>query len=518
MIAESVAGIPDEGESDDNTRAAPRAETMVTAGRETAVHTVRRDVQRMLYDDPAGAERILAGLAGTIVETDPVLWMISVLRVPEALLFPRDRPTAGLPTLRELPDPDDEQIDAFLLLNMLVRRRAGRVEEAWEDAQALSERVAETVQDLEQTAVIRWQVGVTALLMDKPDRAVAELEQAVAAAARTPNPLLAAAVAATLAVGEALRGRPSRAEAALAKTDAVIAAGWFGDRVRASLLVARAMVLVDRLEEEALPAVAEAAAAGPGEIWSIVLLAHCRALFAAGDAAGVAELIVADAGDRHPTSPLARNIMRSQAVEASTARGIRLSREAISASSAAESPLLALARVRSLAADTSPALALGEAVELAARDDAAPSLKAEAMLSAGWAEMNISGVLDPASVRVASVLWSAERCWRVAVLAPPEIREALLTASGLDEAERLRLRTALARAAGVRRVTILTPKGRTILHELAGPETYPEIARRLGVSVNTIKTQVRSIYRLLGVAARGEAVLEASRRGLLDSM
>jgi DNA-binding CsgD family transcriptional regulator/anti-sigma regulatory factor (Ser/Thr protein kinase)/anti-anti-sigma regulatory factor len=54
-----------------------------------------------------------------------------------------------------------------------------------------------------------------------------------------------------------------------------------------------------------------------------------------------------------------------------------------------------------------------------------------------------------------------------------------------------------------------------ILRYLPVDVTAAEIARRLYLSVNTVKAHLRSIYRKLGVSGRREAVAEARRRGLL---
>ena len=42
-----------------------------------------------------------------------------------------------------------------------------------------------------------------------------------------------------------------------------------------------------------------------------------------------------------------------------------------------------------------------------------------------------------------------------------------------------------------------------------------EIADNLHVSINTVKTHQRSIYRKLGVRSRAGAVIEAERRGII---
>lgn len=65
---------------------------------------------------------------------------------------------------------------------------------------------------------------------------------------------------------------------------------------------------------------------------------------------------------------------------------------------------------------------------------------------------------------------------------------------------------ALAEQAPVGAEALLSARERLVLEQLRTVSTVPEIARGLGVSVNTVKTQQRSIYRKLGVRSRGEAV------------
>jgi len=61
----------------------------------------------------------------------------------------------------------------------------------------------------------------------------------------------------------------------------------------------------------------------------------------------------------------------------------------------------------------------------------------------------------------------------------------------------------------------LTPRERAVLAELGRGATYEHVAENLGVSLNTVRTFVRSIYDKLGVDSRVDAVLYGMRLGLL---
>lgn len=63
--------------------------------------------------------------------------------------------------------------------------------------------------------------------------------------------------------------------------------------------------------------------------------------------------------------------------------------------------------------------------------------------------------------------------------------------------------------------TLLSAREIDVLHDLPSRLTIPEIATAEGVSENTVKTHVRSIYQKLGVNTRSAAVREARERGLI---
>jgi two-component system, NarL family, nitrate/nitrite response regulator NarL len=63
---------------------------------------------------------------------------------------------------------------------------------------------------------------------------------------------------------------------------------------------------------------------------------------------------------------------------------------------------------------------------------------------------------------------------------------------------------------------VLTDREREILVRMAEGDSIPDTARRLHLSVSTVKTHVEHLYRKLGVSDRAAAVASAMRRGILD--
>jgi LuxR family maltose regulon positive regulatory protein len=74
---------------------------------------------------------------------------------------------------------------------------------------------------------------------------------------------------------------------------------------------------------------------------------------------------------------------------------------------------------------------------------------------------------------------------------------------------------ATGQSANARLVEELTIKEREVLRHLEELLTTEEIAERMFVSVNTVRTHVRSILRKLGVNRRNAAVRRARELGIL---
>jgi len=81
-----------------------------------------------------------------------------------------------------------------------------------------------------------------------------------------------------------------------------------------------------------------------------------------------------------------------------------------------------------------------------------------------------------------------------------------------------RIRASRGADAGVESVTAeppLTNRERQVLGLLADGLGNKQIAARLGISANTVKTHLELLFDKLGVSSRTEAVATAARRGLL---
>jgi DNA-binding NarL/FixJ family response regulator len=64
----------------------------------------------------------------------------------------------------------------------------------------------------------------------------------------------------------------------------------------------------------------------------------------------------------------------------------------------------------------------------------------------------------------------------------------------------------------------LTGRQYDVLRHLERGRSTKEIARRLGLSVGTIKVHLASIYRTLGARNRVEAAMKASEAGIITDM
>jgi DNA-binding NarL/FixJ family response regulator len=88
----------------------------------------------------------------------------------------------------------------------------------------------------------------------------------------------------------------------------------------------------------------------------------------------------------------------------------------------------------------------------------------------------------------------------------PEVREVLAEAAVSVHVELFPARVTL---------VTLTPREQQLLEQLAGDLTRQQIANSFRVSFNTIKVQLRGLYRKLDVESRADAIARGREYGLL---
>ncbi|MBV0893940.1 helix-turn-helix transcriptional regulator [Microbacterium sp. NC79] len=102
--------------------------------------------------------------------------------------------------------------------------------------------------------------------------------------------------------------------------------------------------------------------------------------------------------------------------------------------------------------------------------------------------------------------------WQVLTLIPkPEA--AILFAGESDVLDAIRHSRTFPLAAAS--LGVLSARELVVLRQLIDDATIEQIAKDLSVSRNTVKSQLRAVYRKLGVNNRAEAVSEARRLHLL---
>jgi LuxR family maltose regulon positive regulatory protein len=156
-------------------------------------------------------------------------------------------------------------------------------------------------------------------------------------------------------------------------------------------------------------------------------------------------------------------------------------------------------------------------------DGSTPMLLPHTLVDAWLLETTLSVAADerPAARRaLQSALAVAEPLdgLRPFAQAGPGVRELLVHQLGsFGAAEAFAQRALAAGAGGGKRHTILSERELTVLGLLPSMLSLDEIATDLTVSVNTVKSHVRSIYTKLGVSSRRMAVISAHESGLLTS-
>lgn len=301
-------------------------------------------------------------------------------------------------------------------------------------------------------------------------------------------------------------------------------APWLQELIGTSGDVAAAIVALDRLDRPG----AEAAIArladptGPDELWA--LIAHVRTRYALlwGDA--VAQLpAIARARAAHPgragPGTLADIVLTADAVDllAASGQGMRAERALTATSVPHPSLEVARARIALLSGRTADAVTIATAAVWA--ETTADRERLALLVLLALAE-DARGDRDAARRAAGRALSAARASGILAafVTVPAGARRRLaellddptvVTASPVTAVDEV-FPAAL-------EIVELSEREQVVLERLAQGVNLERIAELLFVSINTVKTQVRAIYRKLGVSSRHAAVARAHELGVLEA-
>ncbi|WP_434971218.1 LuxR C-terminal-related transcriptional regulator [Microbacterium sp. bgisy207] len=396
---------------------------------------------------------------------------------------------------------------------MLAHRLRGEFDEARDVAQRLrqhieTEAAREPAQLPQFLAAAYSQMGTTELLAGDTAAALSHYRRALAAADGDEDLGIRRDALVKQACVLAMEGRLREAETMLTRADTHrLPNNAYAERIRARIRLARALVAVERMDERAPDLLASLDRDLLFEYWPLVLLAEGRWRLASGNPAGVLDLVDAATESRPlPEGSLGlcvATFLREQAGETLGMPPAQAVRDPDSLPW-----LCALGAVRALITRADPLVAVHAARFLAHRRGVGPSVRLEALLLTSLALQRAGLPADDRVGAAAAALARDEGLWRPLAVVPASVRDELpLT---------LPPHVGQAVVPTPPPAVVLTPREREVLAALTGTESLAQIARRLHVSVNTVKSQVRSLYRRMGVSSRHEAIAEATRLGLVS--
>lgn len=297
--------------------------------------------------------------------------------------------------------------------------------------------------------------------------------------------------------------------------------GWLGAMIRLPAVTARLLLALDRLDLAAAEAARAALPelAGNVENWAFVVYAHSQFdLMCGRPAAGLDRLHRnrSEFGKWFGPAAFARPLLGSAAMDLHTAAGEGAAvLERAERVSGPMHPMIRLSAARAALLTGDTAIALRHTTVLARRS-IYTRIRLEALLIQATASLE-SGDRDAAGVawNRAVALSEDSGLLRPFVTVPADIRGALSGAGTAMPAGWAAAGWGDGPYPPPVPVVHLTEREATVLDGLLRGDNVARIAESQFVSPNTVKTQLKSLYRKLGVHSRADAVREARRRGLV---
>lgn len=464
----------------------------------------------------------VTALPSSVLDRRPMLKVIHPLT---AVLARTNRAFKPLVTAEAARAMSPAELDMMTLVQMIGFRFSGDVSAALIYARRLEDRIQQTLHESRERIdgplwFYHFEIGSTQLAGGDSARALLQFATARQLGKHSRQTDAERLTLGRMALAYALRGSLVDAENALdelaehpAPTAVHREACAMAERTSAALIA------VDEMKEDAdaiFPRLDPYDSILP--TWPSALLARTRWLIASHRADEALETIRLTR-DAHPVQhgAFANDVINSASIEALTDMGETISARRIADGHGECGPLTRLAVIRLSLIESRLDAASKGIVHLRRDEDLAPGHRSELLVLSAWLEMLRTETLDAETARQLWRLTTRSENRRMLAGAPSALIE--LVRPHLSDEEKAALESGLA---GLSHVDIqprprLTHGELRVLNALTSHATTAKIARSFHVSPNTIKSQLKSMYRKLGCSTREEAIMIASRSRLLTA-
>ena len=449
-------------------------------------------------------------LPATVLERYPVLRVVH----PMTPVLARNRPYKPLVYPDDARGMSPDELDALTLGQMIAFRFSGDVAAALIYAQRLEERIHQMHVDGRARSdgplwFLHLQIGSTYLAAGQSSRALLEFATARQLGRLSLQEDAERMAIARAALAHAVRGSLEDAEAALADGARMTPpTAAHENSTYSTERTAAALIAVERMSADMTCALAELEPYDSIEvIWPFALLARVRALLAWKRPHEALELLQL-AGDAHPAQhgSFASDVIASNTIDALLAVGDEVAAHRIADAATNPGMLTSLSIVHLALCEGNHAGASRILRRIGAQRNLGPGVRAKHLLLSACLEFARKGSIDARMAASIARIAITGNSRHVLTTVPAGLIAQVESHLSGDTAEEFARAIAGLEFSDLESRPALTSSELRVLAALSRHATIARIAAEFHVSPNTIKSQLKSLYRKLGCSSREEAI------------
>lgn len=468
---------------------------------------------------PKLRDAVLA-LPSSVVERYPALRVVHPIT---PVLARTTRPYKPLVYSDDVRSMDPEEVDFLILTQMIAFRFSGDVAAALVYAKRLEDRILNTPVEVRDRLdgplwFFHHQIGSTLLAAGDSTRALLEFATSRQLAAFAIQPDAERLALGRIALTHALRGALGDATHALEEAERCPQpTAAHINSSRSSEQTAAALIAVDRMTDDLDDHLERLEPYDTIELtWPFALLARTRAFLARQQPEDALEAIRL-ATDSHPAQhgSFGSDVIAATSIKALLATGDITRARRISEERAQTGMLTRLATVRLALHEGRLEVATQLLADLTRDETLGPAQRAEHVLLSGWLELARVYEIGPETALQISRVARRRDSRRLLAIMPRQLVDHVKGQLSADSVAEFDAATAGLANSDMHARPALTTSELRLLHTLPVHHTVAMIASTLHVSPNTVKSQLRTLYRKLGCSTRDGAIKAAMRLRLL---